>query len=206
MSSFFEKELLNKARSGDPEAMGQILEDFRPYLRMLAQRQLDQKLQVRVDPSDVVQQTCLEASRDIPQFRGGSEGEWIKWLRQILEHNVGELIRRHAVTQKRSVNRERSMDQSRGDLPGLKHFLIGDQSTPSQRAMRSERAVELARLLDSLPADQCEALRLRYFEGFSLSQLAEALQRSEVAVAGLLKRGLQKLREAIHRTDLEQPK
>ncbi len=188
-------DLFQRARGGDAVALGELLENYRAYLRILAQRGLDQRLQVRVDASDVVQQTFLEAQRDIQRFRGESEPELIGWLRTILEHNVHETRQRHLGAQKRSLARERSMDDTGGEGIPLRNRLSSEQSSPSQRVMRGEAAVRLARALEGLPHDQREAVRLRHLEGCNLKEIAAAMERSELAVAGLLKRGLKKLRE-----------
>ena len=186
-------DLVEKAVKGDQEALGILLEQYRPYLRILARRQLDSVMNARVDPSDVVQQTCLEAFRDLVGFRGSEAGELVAWLRRILENNVSQSIQRHIVTQKRSVSREQQLDDSQERGQALAS-LPGDGSSPSRRAMRGELAIRLAQEVESLPEDQCEAIRLRHLEGWSLAQLADHFGRSESAVAGLLKRGLRALR------------
>lgn len=188
-------ELLKLARAGDQDAWGTLLEQYRAYLRFIAQRRMDPRLRARVDASDVVQQTFLEAARDLNAFRGEAEEEFVVWLRRILEHNVSEEVQKHLAAQKRTARREQSLDDSRPRGFPLRGQLASEQSTPSQRLMRGERAVQLARAVDSLPTDQCEAVRLRHFEGLSLKQLAEHFGRSETAVAGLLKRGLRGIRK-----------
>tara|TARA_B100000945_G_scaffold313045_1_gene308442 strand:+ start:518 stop:1129 length:612 start_codon:yes stop_codon:yes gene_type:complete len=187
--------LLRRAKGGDQDALGTLLLRYRPYLRILALRYLDSGVRQRVDPSDVIQQTCLDIHRDIDGFRGDHEAEWIGWVRRILENNVNQVIRRHIQAQKRSVRKEAMIDKSSG-AHRLHHTgAVSRESSPSQRAMRGEQAVRLARLLGKLPVDQREALRLRYLEGKTLRQIAERNGRSEMAVAGLLKRGLRSLRE-----------
>jgi RNA polymerase sigma-70 factor (ECF subfamily) len=195
MSSSTASQLLAKARQGDAEAAGILLERYRPYLRLIAQRRLDSGVKARVDPSDVVQQTCLEAYRDLVSFRGGAEAELIAWLRRILDHNVAQTIQKHVFAQKRATDKERSLDDSNGLGRALREVLAAEQSSPSRRAMRDEDAVGLAQAMQTLPEDQHEAIRLRHLEGWSLAQIAEQLDRSEVAVAGLLKRGLRRLRK-----------
>jgi RNA polymerase sigma-70 factor (ECF subfamily) len=80
-------------------------------------------------------------------------------------------------------------------------WLAADQSSPSHRAIRAEAAIKLARALRQLPEDQREAVRLRHLEGWSLSELAEHFGRSQFAVAGLVKRGLQTLRTVMSADD-----
>ena len=73
------EQMLCLARAGDPSARGQMLESYRNYLTLLARNQIGRRLQGKVDPSDLVQETFLEAHRDFGQFRGGTEGELVGW-------------------------------------------------------------------------------------------------------------------------------
>ena len=188
------QQLLDEALAGNRESLGRLLEDYRAYLMVLAQRYLDVRLRGRLDPADVVQLTFLEAQRDLPAFRGHHIEELLGWLRNILRNNVSSAHQRHLYTQKRSAGRERS--GSLGDSgPSLSELVPSETTSPSQRVMRDEAAVYLANCLQSLPETQREALRLRYVEGQSLKEISAAMSKSEMAVAGLLKRGLQSLRE-----------
>ena len=192
------RELLERARQGDGEALGRLLELHRPVLHQLAQRQLDGRVAVRVAASDVIQQTFLEAHRRFGQFAGQGEREWAAWLRAILEHRVAGAIRDHALLQKRTVRRERSLDQERGSDAGLKQGLDAGHSSPSQKAMRVEEVVRLEGALGALPEDQREAVRLRHLEGWALEDIARRLNRTPAATAGLIKRGMQALRRRLH--------
>ena len=140
-----------------------------------------------------MQLSFLEAFRDLADFRGQSVGEFASWLRTLLEHNASRLAERHLDAQRRSLRRESQSSTESGQrrmIESAPH----EQSSPSRRAMRGEDAVWLATALAQLPEDQAEAIRLRHLEGLSLKQMSERLRRSETAVAGLVKRGLQKLK------------
>ena len=189
------KQLLSRARAGEADALGELLENFRPYLELIARRRLDSCVLARVTPSDVVQQTCLEAHRDLEAFRGEEAEELIAWLRQILEHNVAQSIQTHVVAQKRTVYKERRIAPTESGKVSLADRMESAQSSPSARAMRGEDAVRLARAMHALSDDQREAIRLRFLEGLSLAEIAARFGRSETAVAGLVKRGLQGLRK-----------
>jgi len=173
------------------------LERYRAYLLMLARVQLDPRLREKLDASDMVQQTMLEAHRQQHQFRGRSEGELVGWLRQILARNLADALRgfRRA---KRDVARERSIEQALEQSSArLEAWLAAEQSSPSQRAMRRERMLLLAETLDKLPEAQREAVELHYWQGWSLAEIAGHLGRSTPAVAGLLQRGLKQLRHLL---------
>ncbi len=86
--------LLNLARSGDQEAQDRLFELCRNYISIIARAQIGTWLQTKVDASDLVQQTLLDAHRGMNDFRGASEGEWLGWLRQILNNNTTDYIRK----------------------------------------------------------------------------------------------------------------
>jgi RNA polymerase sigma-70 factor (ECF subfamily) len=175
-----------------------MLEQYRAYLCLLARTQLGPRLRSKLDPSDVVQQTLLEAHQKRAQFRGRSEAEWLAWLRQGLAHNLADAVRAFGQA-KRDVARERAMEAVlHASSARLEAWLAAEQSSPSQHAVRHERAVRLAAALATLPEAQREALELHYCQGRPLAEIAAHLGRSTAAVAGLLKRGLKALRSQLH--------
>jgi RNA polymerase sigma-70 factor (ECF subfamily) len=176
---------------------GRELERYRQYLLMLARLQLDGELQRKIDPSDVVQQTLLEAYQKRDAFRGETSGERAAWLRQILAHNLADAMKslRRA---KRDVAREQELGQAvEASSARLEAFLAAEQTSPSMQVAGHEQALALANALAQLPDAQREALVLQHWQGLSLKQIAEHMQRSPSAVAGLLKRGLESLRDAM---------
>jgi RNA polymerase sigma-70 factor (ECF subfamily) len=179
------------------EEHARALERFREYLRLLARLHLDPRLRGKLDPSDVVQQTLLEAYQKRDQFRGSTEAEWLAWLRQALAHNLADALRAFGRA-RRDVARERPLGAAvEASSAQLAAFLAAEQSSPSQRAERHERAVRLAEALAALPDDNREALVLHYCEDCPLSEIAARLGRTPAGVAGLLKRGLKQLRERL---------
>src|SRR5215831_16689693 len=109
-------ELIELARGGTGEALGQLLGRFGNYLGLLARVQVGRRLQGKVDPADLVQETFLEAHRHFAGFRGQSEPEVAAWLRQIMAGVLGNMLRRYLGTQGRDVRLERelagALDQS----------------------------------------------------------------------------------------------
>src|SRR5262249_54515939 len=128
------------------------------------------------------------------QFHGQTDAELAAWLRQMLAHNLADILRAMGRA-KRDVTLERSLEAGlEGSSSHLGAWLATKQSSPSQRAMKQEELLRLADALDELPADQREAVVLHHLQGASLAALASQLGRSEAAIAGLLRRGLRKLR------------
>jgi len=167
----------------------------------LAERQLIGRIAVRVDASDIIQQTFLEAHRSFRQFAGADARELAAWLQRILDHKVAGAIRDHTILQKRNLRRDQSIDDSHGGLASLKQQLDAGLSSPSQKAIRGEEAQRLAKALTVLPDDQREAVRLRHLEGWALADIARHLGRSPAATAGMIKRGMQILRRQLRRDD-----
>src|SRR5215475_9250234 len=116
------EQLLCLARMEDSRALGRLLELYRNYLALLARLQVGRRLQGKVDESDLVQETFLEAHRHFGRFRGTTEAELMSWLRQILAGVVANLIRRYYGTQRRDVRLERELA---GDLARSSQALAG---------------------------------------------------------------------------------
>jgi RNA polymerase sigma-70 factor (ECF subfamily) len=177
------------------------IERFRSYLLLLARIKLDRKVRGKLDASDVVQQTLLEAHEAMESFRGDDTAAQAAWLRQILARNLANAVR-DLTRAKRDVRKDRALqmdlDASASQLEG---WLAADQSSPSQKLERHDRALRLAEAMAQLPEAQRDAVVLRHFQGLPLADIAEQLDCTTAAVTGLLHRGLKNLRKCL--TDLE---
>jgi RNA polymerase sigma-70 factor (ECF subfamily) len=181
----------------DSENSGPRLERFREYLRLLARVHIGDQLRAKLDPSDIVQQTLLEAHRKREQFRGQTEAEMAGWLRQLLACTLADAVRALGRA-KRDVGRERSLEQAiEQSSKRIEAWLVAEQSSPSQRAVKHEDAARLADALAKLPEAQREAVTLRYCQGWSLADISRHLGRTPAAVSGLLKRGSRQLRDLL---------
>jgi RNA polymerase sigma-70 factor (ECF subfamily) len=176
---------------------GADLERYRRYLRLLAQAHVGSRPGARIDPSDLVQQTLLEAYQKRDQFRGTNDAERAGWLRMILARNIADAMRAQGRL-KRDVSRERSLERKLAESSArLGAWLAAEGPSPSELAQRDEQAIRLADALSHLSADQREALVLHYWQGYTLAEVCAQLQRTPGSVAGLLKRGLKNLRQEL---------
>ena len=168
-------ELISRAQHGVGDARGRLLEMYRNYVGILARLQIDRRLRGRVAPSDLVQDTFIEAERNFAGFRGRSEGELIVWLRSVLSTQVARLYRHHT-SQQRDFHLEQQlsaeMDQS---SQMLQRVFDVKQSSPSHSATRREEAVLLADTLEHLPRDYREVIVLRNLEGLPFDAIAERM-------------------------------
>lgn len=191
-------QLLSAARAGDGAALGQLLEQYRSYLALLARLQIAERLKGKVDPADLVQDAFLEAHRHFNAFRGVSEAEVVCWLRQILAGLIANLMRRYLGTQRRDVRLEQDLaDQLMDSSRALDNQFVAVQSTPSQGAMRREHAVILANALERLPADYREVLILHHLEGHQFPEVASQMGRTMNSVKHLWARALSQLRRSL---------
>jgi RNA polymerase sigma-70 factor (ECF subfamily) len=183
---------LPAARAGSSTALGQALEACRAYLLTVANRQLDAELQAKGGPSDLVQETFLEAQRDFARFHGDSGAELLAWLRQLLLHNLANFKRRYRGTGKRQVGREVVLqsDTPSGDLGG---GVAADTPTPSKQAAAEEQAQAVERALQRLPDNYRQVILWRYREGRSFAEIAQLMGSSENAVRKLWFRGIERL-------------
>jgi RNA polymerase sigma-70 factor (ECF subfamily) len=171
------------------------LDDFRGYLRLLAQCQLDRRLRGKIDPSDLVQMTLLKAHEGADQFRGTTPAARAAWLRQILANTMANAIRDYT-RDKRDVSLERSLEAALTDSSArLEVWLASAGAPPEAPAERNELLVRLAAALETLPEVQREVVVLRHCQGWPLADIAAHVGRSRAAVASLLRRGLDALRD-----------
>jgi RNA polymerase sigma-70 factor (ECF subfamily) len=192
------EELLRQARVGSGPALGQLLEMYREYLALLARLQIGQRLQGKVDASDLVQETFLQAHRNFAQFRGATEAELTAWLRQILASRLAKLLRRYCGTGRRDLRLERELaDELDASSRALDRALVAPHSSPSQRAERKEQAVLLAAKLAALSADYREVVILRHLAGLSFPEVARRMGRSVDSVKKLWIRALGQLRRTM---------
>lgn len=171
------------------------VEKYRDYLRLLARLQLSPRLRSKVDESDVVQQAILEAHKCRKQFRGTTEADRLAWLRTILANMLARIGRSFS-TGTRDIQKERSLEAALElSSSRFQSMLTTDQTSPSGHAVRGEEMVRLARALNQLAEDQRSVVELHHLQGFSVTEVAERMGKTRPAVAGLLFRGLNKLRE-----------
>lgn len=179
------------------ESPGPALERFRHYLLLLARLHLGSRLRSKLDPSDVVQQTLLEAHRKQDQLRGTTDAEVAGWLRQALAHCIADALRAFGRA-KRNIAQERSLEAALDESSArLAAFLAADQPSPSQRVVHEEHLLRLAEALAELPEDQRQAVEMKHLQACSVAVIAQHMGRSETAVGGLLRRGMTALRQRL---------
>ena len=171
------------------------VEQFREYLHLLARLQLGAKFQTQLDPSDLVQQALLRAHEKQHQFRGRSEGERAAWLRAILASTLADAVRK--LSREPGQAKQEMLAALNESSSRLEAWLADQRPAPAEQAARHEELFGLAEALALLPAEQRLAIELRHLQGWAVPRISHHMDRSIPAVAGLLRRGLKKLRESL---------
>jgi RNA polymerase sigma-70 factor (ECF subfamily) len=199
------EQLLDDARQGQREPLGQLLQLYQNYLNILATTQLDRRLRRRMNASDLVQETMLAAHRDFGKFRGSTEREFLAWLRQILIHCLHHAIETHVKAQRRDVRCEISIDQVGLALDrsatNFANALADPGPSPSTPARQRERAVALADQLAKLRPEYRDVIVLRNLQGLSFEEIAERMDRKTGAVRMLWLRAVEKFKQVYEPID-----
>jgi RNA polymerase sigma-70 factor (ECF subfamily) len=192
------EDLIREARTGGERAFGRLLARYTPYLTLLARVEIGRRLQGKLDPADLVQDTFLEAHRHFSGFRGTTEPEFAAWLRKILAGILSNTVRHYFGTQARDPRLEQhlqaSVDQSSCILAGQ---LAAPGTSPSEAAARREQAVLFADALSRLPEDYREVIVLRHLEGLTFPAVAGRMGRTLDSVEKLWLRAIARLRQTV---------
>lgn len=187
-------QLLSLARDGDAAAQDELFSKCRSYVGIVARACVEGRLRRKVDASDLVQQTLLEAHRGLKNFRGETEAEWLGWLKRILANNATDYVRRFHGTEKRQLDREVPMRVSAPGLSGSFSREPADPGeSPSQYVLRRERELEVAAAVEQLPEDYREVIMLRNLQRLPFNDVAQRMGRSRPAVQMLWLRALRQL-------------
>jgi RNA polymerase sigma-70 factor (ECF subfamily) len=164
-------------------------------LTIIARTQVEGWVRAKVDPSDLVQQTFLDAYRGFETFKGESSSEWLGWLRRILATNAVDFARRFTATEKRQVRREMSLDQNRQDA--RLNELADERDTPSKELLAHERELLVAEALHQLDDDHREVILLRNLQGLPFEEVARQMNRSRAAAQMLWLRAIRNLKKIL---------
>ena len=190
------KLLIEAARNGSEDALSRIVDEFREYLLVVADREIGTQLQAKFDAADVVQTSLVDAMNSIDQFRGSSEQEMRSWLTKIVLNNLQDEARRYTKTQARAVDRENTSGS-------ILEVLLDDLSkTPSALLSTQEQVSRLKLLIEKLPQQQQVVLDYRHQHEMSYPQIAERLGIEEATARKIWSRATIQLRKWLQEDSL----
>jgi RNA polymerase sigma-70 factor (ECF subfamily) len=194
------RDLIERARGGDTEALNTIFTRHRERLRRMVDIRLDRRLQARVDASDIIQDAYLEVAQRLDEYLHAPKLPLFLWLRLVVGQRLMKLHRQHLGTQLRDADREVSL--YREALPAassaaLAAQLLGKYTSPTQAVVRAERALRLQEALNTLDPIDREVLSLRHFEELTRAEAAQVLGITEAAAAKRYVRALRRLTDVL---------
>jgi RNA polymerase sigma-70 factor (ECF subfamily) len=181
------------AREGHGDALSELLEAHRNYLRVLAVSCLHREMRGKADASDVVQETLIKVHGNFHQFRGTTELEWMSWLRTILVRHLND-IQKGFRRERRTVARERSLENiAEHSSAMLRNFVPAPGPSPSQEAQRRESAAIVADALAELEPEDREVVILRNLHELDWNEVGERTGRSADAARVLWARAMRRV-------------
>ena len=195
--------LLQSAAAGDGASLGALLTRHEGRLRRLVAFRLDPRLQGRVDPSDVIQEIHLAASKHLPDYLRESTMPLFLWLRGIAGNKLLEVHRHHLGTPMRDARKEAGVNRGRfsgATSAAIAAQLLGHATRPSEAAVRAEAKARLQDALDRMDPLDREVLALRHFEQLTNAEAAQVLGIKPAASGKRYLRALERLRDILKHT------
>lgn len=178
-------------------AVADLLSKYQPQLSRMIQFRLDRRLYGRVDASDILQEAYLEISRRVNDFLNDPQVPFFVWARQITWQTLLMTHRLYFGVQKRDATREVAWQHTSGEgtSVSLASMLAGNLTSPSQHAMRDERAGQLRSALETMDPLDREVLALRHFEHLTNKEVSEVLGIQKTTASNRYVRALERLKE-----------
>jgi RNA polymerase sigma-70 factor, ECF subfamily len=202
-------ELMTRARNAQAEALGEICDHYRNYLRVVVRSELRSKLRERVELSDVVQEVLVEIVRQFPDFTGENETALLGWMRRLVAQKLADLGRYHKRLKRGGGVSPLSLDHDleigntsnmgEGAEVRLRDILAHPQTSPSEAASLREQTRILTGSLALLPASEAKVLWLHHAEGLSFSTIGERMGLSRKRIRVIWARGLRSIRRSMCR-------
>jgi RNA polymerase sigma-70 factor (ECF subfamily) len=174
------KKLIELTRKGDTSAFEELFKRHRARLKKAIAMRMDRRVAARVDASDVLQETYMEAFRRFQGYLKQERMPFYLWLHWIARGKVIDLHRHHLGAGKRTVKHEMPLmpvDSSAKFVSGL----IGRLPSPSQELAKKEQAEQLGTALEQLNAEERDLILWRHFEDLSACDMAQLLDITEAA-------------------------
>ena len=189
------QEMFRAARDGDRETFGRLLKCYERLLRYTARHQFPADLRAKADPSDLIQETFVDAQRDFQDFRGPTEAEFVAWLQRLLLHKRSNFIRAYRGRAKRDVAREQPQAAAPSQGTGAPSSLVSGSPNPEQDAILRESAERCLQAIEKLPPDEQALVRMRLQENLPYTVIGRRLKMSDESARKLLQRILESVGE-----------
>lgn len=189
------RDLLESSRAGDSQAFEELFDHYRAFLHRVVELRMCNKVRARVDPSDVVQETQLEAFRRLDDYLARQPMPFRLWLHKTAQEKLWKIQRGHLETGRRAMDQEVPLPE--GSSWALVRGLLNPDSTPSQQMEKSEAAKKVRQAIARLAEADREILLMRNFEGLTNQEVAQLLDLEPATASKRHGRALLRLREVL---------
>lgn len=198
-----ETQLLDRLHAGDRSVLSELFEFYRHRLKVMVRLRMDRRVTGRVSPSDVLQETMLEATRRIDSYLEEPNMPFHLWLRFLAGQQLLTAHRRHLGAQRRNAAQEITIFAGTPQATSeyIAAQLVGHLTSPSQAVVREEMREKLQEALNQMDPIDREILTLRHFEELSNNEVAILLKLKKSAASNRYVRALQRLRTILSRVD-----
>ena len=186
--------LLDRAKNGDQAAFEALFRRHREKLLRAIALRMDRRVATRVDASDVLQETYLEAFRRLPRYLQEQPMPLYLWLCWLAREKVLALHRRHLGAEKRAVTHEAPLLPADSSATFVSAVIAGREPSPSQALAKAELAERLRLALGQLDDEERDLILWRHFEQLSARDMAQLLGISEAAAGKRYLRAVERLR------------
>lgn len=176
--------LVRHAKNGDEDALNRIMERYYERVRRIVRLRLGNKLRLRVDSGDILQDTFMKAVSVFDRFQVRNEASLINWLARIAERQIHDAADRYGA-QKRDVGREVPLatSDSSGRI-GVDPAASG--LPPLAEVTNNESVQRLEDAIARLPEAYRELIILRDYAGLSWDDIATETGRPSAAAARMM--------------------
>jgi RNA polymerase sigma-70 factor (ECF subfamily) len=189
---------VSRLRSEGQAALAELFGEHRDRLRRMVHVRLDRRVAGRVDPSDVLQDAFLDASRQLDGYLADLPMAPFVWLRLLTGQRLMATHRQHLGAQMRTAKREVPLRfRPHVQSGSLSRCLAGRLTSPSRAAARLELQARLHELLERLDPLDREVLSLRHFEELSNNEVADELGITKFTASKRYVRALERFKKAL---------
>ncbi len=178
----------------DQQSIEELLRRYRPLLRAIVAGEIDTVLRSKVDPSDLVQEACLEVAKSIDKIQTTRSTQFHAYLRQVVMNKLHDIRRRFLGSQKRNAKREMKATPQRVD-----NLIMSPPDLPDALdEMINQELLDRTRLaLSKLPLEIKKVLHMRFVRGMTYVEIGQKLNRTEDDVRMLIKRWLSRVQQEV---------
>ena len=184
----------------DKAKLAELFDQNRDRLKRIVSSSMDRRVQGRMDASDVLQETFIEAFGRVHEYLAAPSVSLFVWLRFLAKQRLALMHRQHMGVQARDARRDLPLPEGANGHAAVSELaaqLAARLTTASAALSRKELGLNIHNALDKLDEKSREIQLLRHFEQLTNCESAEVLQISPTATHNRYIRALERLKRML---------